>query len=69
MEGKLQVLVYFGSGHHKKVVMKVKIEMSTKDERENYLKPNYITKISAKGINSWTVLLVRYSGPFLKWNR
>ena len=22
-----------------------------------------------KGINNWTILLVRYSGPFLKWTR
>ena len=31
------------------------------------------TKLSSrnliKGINSWAVPLVRYSGPFLKWNR
>ena len=22
-----------------------------------------------KGINTWTVILVRYSGPFLKWSK
>ena len=25
------------------------------------------TKVSSKGINTWAVPLVRYSGPFLKW--
>ena len=35
-------------------------------ERDTYSKPrmNLI-----KGINTWAVSLVRYSGPFLKWTR
>ena len=27
------------------------------------------TKLSGKGLNSWAVPLVRYSGPFLKWTK
>ena len=32
--------------------------------RKEYLRRNLI-----KGMNTWAVLLVRYSGPFLKWTR
>ena len=33
------------------------------------MKPNYIEGTFIKGINTWTVPFVRYSGPFLKWTR
>ena len=36
-------------------------------ERENYSKPYRRNLI--KGIDSWDVPLVRYSGPVLKWTR
>ena len=50
-------------------------------ERKNKIKKEYLcrtrkllgTKLKSrnliKGINTWAVLLVRYSGPFLKWTR
>ena len=50
-------------------------------EMKNIIKKEYLrrtrklleTKLNSrnliKGINTWTVLLVRYSGPFLKWTR
>ena len=53
----------------KQVQMKDKI-------RKEYLRRTWKlleTKLSSrnliKGINNWAVLLVRYSGPFLKWTR
>ena len=53
----------------KQVQMKDKI-------RKEYLRRTrklLVTKLSSrnliKGINTWAVLLVRYSGPFLKWTR
>ena len=51
------------------------MEMKNKIQKE-YLRRTrklYETKLSGrnliKGINAWAVLLVRYSGPFLKWTR
>ena len=44
------------------VVMKEKI-------RKEYLMTKLCCRNLIKGINTWDVLLVRYSGPFLKWTR
>ena len=51
------------------------VEMKNKIQKE-YLRRNrklLETKLSCrnliKGINTWAVPLVRYSGPFLKWTR
>ena len=51
------------------------IEMKNKIQKE-YLRRTrklLVTKLSSrniiKGITTWAVLLVRYSGPFLKWTR
>ena len=43
--------------------------MSTSDERENFAKNQLCSKHFIKVINFWTVLLERYSGPFLKWTK
>ena len=43
-------------------------EKSTSDERESFLKPKYAAAILSKEKHS-AVLLVRYSGPFLKWTK
>ena len=50
------------------------VEMKDKIQKE-YLRTRKLleTKLSSrnliKGINTWAVLLVRYSGPFLEWTR
>ena len=52
-----------------------KVEMEDKIKKEYLTKTRKLieTKLSSrnfiKGINTWAVLLVRYSGPFLKWTR
>ena len=33
------------------------------------LNPKFCSRYLIKGINTWVVPLVRYSGPFLKWTR
>ena len=49
-----------------------KVEMKDKIQKE-YLRKLLETKLSGrnliKGINTWAVPFVRYSGPFLKWTR
>ena len=37
--------------------------------KKNYSKPNYIVGNLIKGIHTWVVFLVKYSGPFFKWTR
>ena len=52
-------------------------QVEMKDEvRKEYLRRTrklFVTKLSSrnliKRLNTWTVPLVRYSGPFLKWTR
>ena len=38
-------------------------------ERENYSKIKLYSRNLIKGINTWAVPQVRYTGPFLKWTR
>ena len=51
------------------------VEMKDKIQKENLRRTRKLleTKLSGrnliKGINTWAVALVRYSGPFLKWSR
>ena len=51
------------------------VEMKNKIQKENLRKTRKLleTKLSGrnliKGINTWAVPLVRYSGPFVKWTR
>ena len=46
--------------------MKTNIKKYISQENE---KTNRNQIIAQKGINTWAVSLVRYSGPFLKWMR
>ena len=58
--GNLQILGHLVSGHHQ-----IRGDERKDKERQpkSYLRQNY----PIKWINTWAVLLVRYSGPFLKW--
>ena len=64
----LQILGYLGGWHYK-------ISANERQNSKEYLRTRKLleTKLSSrnliKGINTWAVLLVKYSGPFLKWNR
>ena len=68
IEVKLRVLGNIGSGHHQanRAAMK-NLKTSTSPEHENCSKSSSPTKISLK--NTWAVLLVSYSVPFLRWTR
>ena len=54
-------------------IKQVQMKNTTRKEYLRRTRKLLETKLSSrnliKGINSWTVLLVRYSGPFLKWTR
>ena len=52
----------------KQVQIKDKIQENISGELGNYSRQNSLL-ILIKGMNTWAVLLVRYSGPFLKWTR
>ena len=52
----------------KQVEMKDKIEKKSLSRTKNYSR-QISRRNLMKGINTWAVLLVRYSGPFLKWTR
>ena len=49
------------------------VEMKNKSKKEfcrrtrKLLETKFSSRNLIKGINTWAVLLVRYSGPFLKW--
>ena len=45
------------------------VEMKYLRRRRKLLKTKLGCRNLIKGINTWTVPLVRYSGPFFKWNR
>ena len=54
----------------KQVQRKNKIEKKKiSGELENDSRQNSLAKTTSKEINTWAVTLVRYSRPFLKWNR
>ena len=53
----------------KQVEMKEKIRKEYLRRTRKLLETNLNSRILIKGINTWTVPLVRYSGPFLKWTR
>ena len=48
---------------------KTRFEKNISGELENYPRQNSPAKTSSKGINTWAVTPVKYSGPFLKWTR
>ena len=68
-KGKLQIVGNTGRGHHQ----------TSGDERKNnkkyfrrtrkLLETRLCSRNLIKGINSWAVALVKYSGQFSKWTR
>ena len=64
-KGNLQILGNNGSGQHqtrRDKRKKTKKKTSLENEKTKQLNRNLM-----KGVNTWAVLLVRFSGPFLKW--
>ena len=53
----------------KQVKKKEKIKKEYFRRTRNLLQTKLYSRNLIKGINSWAVSLVRYSGPFLKWTR
>ena len=53
----------------KQVEMKNKIQKEYLRRTRKLLKTKLNSRYLIKGINTWAVSLVRYSGPFLKWTR
>ena len=53
----------------KQVKMKNKIQKEYLRRTRKLLETNLSRRTFIKGINTWAVPLVRYSGPFLKWTR
>ena len=53
----------------KQVEMKDKIRKEYLRRTRKLLETKLSSRNLIKGINTWTVPLVRYSGPFLKWTR
>ena len=63
---------YFGileANTIKHVEMKDKIQKEYLRRTRKLLETKCSSRILIKGINTWAVPLVRYSGPFLKWTR
>ena len=58
-----------GTDTIKQVEMKEKIKKEYLREIRKLLETKLYNRNPRKEINSWVVLLVRYSGPFLKWTR
>ena len=53
----------------KQVEMKEKIQKEYLRRTRKILETKLHSRNLVKGINTWAVPLVRYSGPFLKWTR
>ena len=53
----------------KQAEMKEKIRKEYLRRTRNFLETKLCSRNLIKGINTWSVSLVRYSGPFLKWTR
>ena len=53
----------------KQVQMKDKIRIEYLRRNRKLLKSKLSCRNLIKGINTWAVLFVRYSGPFLKWSK
>ena len=51
----------------KQVEMKEKIKKEFLKRTRELLKKHYVAETLSREKNCWTVSLVRYSGPFLKW--
>ena len=66
-KGNLQILGHIGSWHHQTTEnerKKIKKRLSQKSQK--LLETKLFCRNLVKGINTWTVLLVRYSGLFLR---
>ena len=66
---KPTILGYFGGWHHQTSGMKDKIQKEYLRRTRKLLETKLSSRNLIKGINTWAVPLVRYSGPFLKWTR
>ena len=53
----------------KQVKMKNKIQKEYLSRTRKLLETKFNSRNLIKGINTWAVPLIRYSGPFLKWTR
>ena len=53
----------------KKVEMKDKIKKRISQKNKKLLETEISSRDHIKGITTWAVTLVRYSGPFVKWTR
>ena len=53
----------------KQVKMKDKIQKEYLRKTKKLLENKLSSRNLIKGINTWVVPLVKYSGPFLKWTR
>ena len=53
----------------KQVEMKEKIKKKYLRKNRKFLETKLSSRNLIKGIDTWAILLVRYSGPFLKWTR
>ena len=72
MPGKKETYKYLGileADTMKQLEMKDKIKKEYLRRPRKLLKINLYCRNIIKGINTWAVHLVRYSGPFLKWTR
>ena len=70
--GENETYKYLGileAGTIKQVEMKDKIQKEYLRRTWKLLETKLSTRNLIKGINTWAVPLVRYSGPFLKWTR
>ena len=57
------------AGTIKQVEMRDKIQKEYIGRTRKLLETKLFRRNLIKGINTWAVPLVRYSGPFLKWTR
>ena len=70
--GEKETYKYFGileADTIKQVEMKVKIKKEYLRRIKKLLEIKLSSRNLIKGINTWAVHLVRYSGPFVKWTR
>ena len=68
-KGNLQILENTGSEHHQTSRDDRKILKDYPRRTKKLLETKLYGRNLLKEINTWVVLLVRYSGPFLKWTR
>ena len=68
-KGKLQVIGNIGDGQHQTSGDGRKIRNEYLRRTRKLLETKLCSRNVMKGINSWKVSFVWYSGPFLKWTR